>query len=123
MNNLRVWIYLGVIAIYLILRTQKGKKKPASNQQQKPTTASPWVAPRPVQKPDIFQSVVKKIEENRNRLLQSQKQAPLTQQKVAEKLVFRKPVSEMAENKPILPPFNESPAVLLKDYGLISGKR
>lgn len=119
MNNLRIWVYLIVIAIYLISRTWKAKKKQASNQQTKSTAASPWVAPRPVQQPDIFQNVVRKMEDNRNRQLQSQKNTPIVEsKKVVATPVFRKPVAEMAENKPILPPFNENPAVLLKDYGL-----
>jgi hypothetical protein len=119
MDNARIWVYLIVIAIYLISRMRKAKKKPASNQQQKPTTASPWVAPRPVQQPNIFQNVVRKMEENRNRELQKQKQkTAIVRNKVIETPNFRKPVSEMAENKPALPAFNENPAVLLKDYGL-----
>lgn len=119
MDNARVWIYLILIAIYLISRMRKAKKKPVSNQQQKPTSASPWEAPRPVKQPGIFESVARKIEENRNRQLQSQKQkTPLVEKKAVEKPVFRKPISEMAENKPLLAPFNENPSVLLKDYGL-----
>jgi glucose/arabinose dehydrogenase len=118
MDNARVWVYLIFIAIYLISRMRKAKKKPATNQQN-PTTASPWEAPRPAQQPTIFQTVVKKLDESRNRQLQSQKkQPPAVENKVVVTTKARRPVAEMAENKPIVAPFNENPAVMLKDYGL-----